>query len=277
MKHLLPRLEFLLQALFRSQRVCPHCRGGDTRVVARKYLLIRIRRCSNCLLGFTDPIYRSVFTKAFYEDAYDEKDLTTRMPDADELAALKASLFAGTNKDFSVQIGAMQRLAPGACWAEIGSSWGYFVFQARARSIDAIGTEPDRRRRAYGTNELGVPLFGTAAELKPASFDLVFTHHVLEHFTDLGSIFNELHQLLRPGGVLVVEVPNVDIDTHGRHALAMIGAVHPMGFDRKFFAASLPRHGFDRIAFHNSYEDLSGIGDELIGSSLIVVARRSEC
>ena len=59
MPNLLPRIEFGLQALVRRQRACPFCGGRDHRVVARKRGVLRIRRCADCHLYFTDPIYRS--------------------------------------------------------------------------------------------------------------------------------------------------------------------------------------------------------------------------
>lgn len=47
------------------------------------------------------------------------------------------------------------------------------------------------------------------ADLKPASFDAVVCRHVLEHLRDPVSSAEAMWRLLKPGGALFVEVPNV--------------------------------------------------------------------
>jgi SAM-dependent methyltransferase len=41
-----------------------------------------------------------------------------------------------------------------------------------------------------------------------ASFDVVLCNHVIEHIPDLARALSELHRVLRPGGLLVIGVPN---------------------------------------------------------------------
>jgi SAM-dependent methyltransferase len=47
-----------------------------------------------------------------------------------------------------------------------------------------------------------------AARLPEASFDEVLLWHVLEHIPDPRATLREIHRILRPGGILVVAVPN---------------------------------------------------------------------
>lgn len=46
------------------------------------------------------------------------------------------------------------------------------------------------------------------AGFEPASFDMVILWHVLEHVADPRALLAEIARLLRPGGVLIVAVPN---------------------------------------------------------------------
>lgn len=276
MKDMLSRIEFLLQSLVRRQRTCPHCERRECKIVARKYWVIRIRRCAGCGLAFTDPIYRSLFTGAFYEDAYDTGDLTTQLPTSQELAQLKATKFAGTNKDFSTQLAGLGVIAPGPRWAELGSSWGYFLYQAGLQKVDATGVELCVRRRTFGNDSLGVRIVANMDRLPDASFDLVYSSHVLEHFTDLRRIFADIHRVLRPGGMLVIEVPNVDLQQFGNQVLIMMGAVHPIGFDGRFFTNALPGYGFEDVRIYNDYAQLGQDGvSECSNDSLLVSARRA--
>lgn len=276
MRHLWPRLEFFLQAMISTQKCCPHCGSKGARIVARKFLFIRVRRCDRCDLLFTDPIYRSFLTRDFYEKLYDTSDLTTRVPEPAALAEFKRTLFAGTNKDFSQQLSGLSALGCGRQWAELGSSWGYFLFQAKERHLDVVGVEVCNRRREYGIQNLGVNIVPALKDLSDNAFDLLYARHVLEHFTDLSTVFAQLHRIVRPGGFVVIEVPNIDLERFGRRVLTMVGAVHPIGFDSRFFARALPGYGFDDVRFFDSYQDLVGDGAAAsTADSLLVRARKA--
>lgn len=47
-----------------------------------------------------------------------------------------------------------------------------------------------------------------AAELDAAPFDLILSFHVLEHIPDIGAETRQWYRLLKPSGLLLVEVPN---------------------------------------------------------------------
>ena len=82
-----------MQALFRRQRTCPYLRGSATTpIVARKNGVIRIRRCRDCFLYFTDPIYRSHLGD-FYESLYHAEGSDHDAAGRQTLGALRASNF----------------------------------------------------------------------------------------------------------------------------------------------------------------------------------------
>jgi predicted SAM-dependent methyltransferase len=63
-------------------------------------------------------------------------------------------------------------------------------------------------REHYGLEILPVAL--EEASFAPNSFDAVTMWDVLEHVHDPAATLNEIHRILKPGGVLVVRVPNLD-------------------------------------------------------------------
>ena len=275
MTNLLPRLEFAVQSLYRRQRTCPYCKSRETATVGRKHVVVRVRRCEECGLCFTDPLYRSSpLLGPLYDTAYGAEGSTTALPTAEELADLKRRSFAGTDKDFRDRIGTLLELAPGNRLLELGSSWGYFVFQARTLGFDAEGVELGRARREFGVRELGVPLVERLDELGDRRFDIVYSAHVLEHFTDLSTIFDELFARLVPGGLLAIEVPHFDLAGRGAAALANVGAVHPLGFTNEFFARNLPRHGFEVAGFFDGWENVPHRPAARSSESVIVVLGR---
>jgi SAM-dependent methyltransferase len=250
--NLIPRLEFGLQALVRRQRICPFCKTQNHAVVARKRGVVRIRRCASCGLYFTDPIYKSLLAD-LYGSLYRAEGSTTTVPDEPALRTLKATRFGASDKNCALQILALQRLGAGRRLLEIGSSWGYFLYQAEAAGFAAIGVEPGRLRREYGVRELGVDIRGSIDQVPETGFDLVYCAHTLEHITDVGQFFADCHARLRAGGLLVIEVPHFDLQAFGRRVLPIIGAVHPIGLSQPFFHAALPRAGFRCVGIFNEW------------------------
>ncbi len=254
MANRIARVEFLVQALFRRQDRCPYCGLGNADLAARKYWVIRVRNCRSCGLYYTDPIYRTVLSADFYNEMYRAEGSTTALPPEAELERLKSVCFRGTDKDFTDRIAVIRTIAPQGRLLEIGSSWGYFLFQARAAGVEAMGVEISDSRRRFGVERLGVAIVKRMEETGDTKFDVVYTSHVLEHFTDLSSIFRQVNAALVRGGLFVVEVPNFDFARHGREILNIIGAVHPLGFTTEFFRRALPGHGFQVRGIFGGWE-----------------------
>lgn len=93
---------------------------------------------------------------------------------------------------------------------EIGSGRGAFLEVAIARGHEV--TAQDISKDAVDTirQRLGIPAVAGPLEslgLESDTFDLVHMNHVLEHIPDPAKTLAEIRRLLRPGGVLYVEVP----------------------------------------------------------------------
>lgn len=77
-------------------------------------------------------------------------------------------------------------------------------------------------------------------------FDLILSHEVLEHVVDDARALAEMARVLRPGGRMVIFVPNrgYPFETHG---IFWRGKYH---FGNKLFVNYLPRAWRDRLAPH---------------------------
>lgn len=275
MKQLVVKSEFLLQSVLRyplSAR-CPHCRSPRQQLIARKYRVVRIVRCRECGLFFSRPIYRSWMSANFYDRLYSQATITD-LPDQAGLDHLVASGFRGAEKDASQVLATLRRHAarPRPTLLEIGSSWGYFLHQARAAGFAATGIEIAARRRQYGRDRLGLEIVGDWDEL-PAQrrYDVIYSAHVLEHFTDLSEIFEHIAAHLSADGVLFVEVPNFDPGQFGTRRLSIVGAVHPLGFDTQFFRSNLPRHGLEITGVFSSWDDVPEQPKTVSSGDVIIV------
>ncbi|MDQ3607705.1 MAG: class I SAM-dependent methyltransferase, partial [Actinomycetota bacterium] len=87
-----------------------------------------------------------------------------------------------------------------------------FVAAARAAGHDARGLEPSARGVAAAQAVYGLELERAAIEdaaIPPGSLDAVTLWHVLEHIDDPAGALARVAGWLRPGGVMLVGVPNV--------------------------------------------------------------------
>jgi SAM-dependent methyltransferase/ribosomal protein S27E len=262
-------ISYFLQGLKKKRVKCPYC-GSVPVVYARKYFVIEICRCLDCGLFFVNPFYLpKEGIESFYNDSYSSD--ATELPNVGSLELMKMNNFSGSRKDYNSRLIIIRELSNGNRLLEFGCSWGYFLFQAKTYGFESIGTEISKKRADFGRKNLGVNIFEDIASVE-GGFDLICSFHVLEHLTDLSTIFDEFHKRLLPSGSLIIEVPNFDPETRGEIVHSIIGKVHPLGFCKNFFERNLSRHGFSGINIAGSYEDLlKNPKDRLTPKDIIVV------
>jgi SAM-dependent methyltransferase len=132
---------------------------------------------------------------------------------------------------------------------DVGSGDGDFIFRARAHGWRVSGQEVNAAAvssaRAAGLDVREGEL--AAAGFKPSSFDAVRLWHVLEHVADPVGLLGEIRPLLRPGGILIVGVPD-----YGSPIRRLFGArwsglqprYHLSHFDRRTLTSALEKAGF---------------------------------
>lgn len=101
----------------------------------------------------------------------------------------------------------------GGRWLDLGSGSGEFLSLATALGAKAEGVEPHAGYSAYCQQTLGLTVrTGTleSCDYAQGSFDLIRLSHVLEHMRDPVASLATLRDWLAPGGVLYVEVPDIE-------------------------------------------------------------------
>jgi SAM-dependent methyltransferase len=95
---------------------------------------------------------------------------------------------------------------------DYGCGTGHFLAGAKEKGWQVTGLEPSTRARQEATERVGQPIQDASvlAGLAPSSFDVVTLWHVLEHVHTLNSTLDQLIAVLKPGGTLLLAVPNVE-------------------------------------------------------------------
>ena len=131
---------------------------------------------------------------------------------------------------------------------ENGCGVGMYVERLAPFGGKIFGLEYDFERAAEaGARSPGI--VNAAGERLPypdASFDLILSHEVLEHVADDAQAVREMVRVIRPGGRIVIFVPNrgYPFETHGIYWRGKYS------FGNKLFVNYLPRAWRNRLAPH---------------------------
>jgi SAM-dependent methyltransferase len=170
---------------------------------------------------------------------------------------------AGADPEYVSQMGArvrtfartlthIERLAGGrGRLLDIGTAAGAFLKAATDAGWDATGIEPNGWLAEWGREQYGVCIHVGSIDdvLLAGSFDVVTLWDVIEHTPDPMHVLVRVNGLLRPGGLLVVNYP--DIGSWIARALGrrwpFLSSVHLYYFTRVTMVVALERAGFDTI------------------------------
>jgi SAM-dependent methyltransferase len=284
----MPQLSFLGRVLlnYGTDKRCPYCNSQKTQLESRKYVVLQLRRCTDCGLRFRWPKQTLEFSENYYQRTY-KQGLTTELPDKETLDRYISSGFIGSPGDHSSTINVLKGLLPKGRVLDYGCSWGYATYQLKQAGYDAVGFEISKPRAEKGRRALGVEIVDTLQKLDAmpsASFDGVYASHVLEHLPSLKEVFAFFARVLKPNGVAMVMVPNCGgtlARELGPRWGPMLNEKHTLSLDADFFQKNMPHFGFNVLTLSDPYEPSqvkAALGQTALlpaeGQELMVVALR---
>lgn len=199
--HILPGLPYPYRG---SATDCPLCGSASHAPIARwdrRLKRLTTRLCGACGLFFTDPMPTEAELAAFYARLY-------RFSYQGAFGGLSARHGRRKAAEARFRLGVLERVAGplrGRRALEVGAGGGELVAALADAGARSEGLEPGGGGRDPRIAR------GTVAEADyPAeAFDLIVCLHVLEHLRAPMPALDRLRRWLAPGGVLYLEVPNM--------------------------------------------------------------------
>ena len=145
---------------------------------------------------------------------------------------------------------------------DIGAGGGEFCFMAQLKGFDVQGIEPNHGYSEFAREHYGIEVTTAGvADIPAQSADVVTMFHVLEHLAHPQQVAEKVWHILRPGGLWVIEVPNI---------LQADASPHNIYFKAHLFYYS--RHSLH--AATSRFFEVRHLQDD--GNLFAVLARRTE-
>lgn len=162
-------------------------------------LLDQLVKCKHCGLQYLNPRLKADVVLQGYSEGSDETFV---------------SQVAGRERTFAAALKRIEDLRPTrGKLLDVGTAGGSFLAVARQAGWQVAGCEPNRwlcewSRKHYGLEVVPGTLFDM--HLADASFDVVTLWDVLEHTADPKAVLEECRRVLKPGGLLLVNYPDIE-------------------------------------------------------------------
>jgi 2-polyprenyl-3-methyl-5-hydroxy-6-metoxy-1,4-benzoquinol methylase len=146
---------------------------------------------------------------------------------------------------------------------DLGCGGGEWLEMAREAGWEVAGSDPDPLARARAAAR-GIEVRESieAWDDQPESFDVVTMSHVIEHVHDPLATLASANRLLKPGGMLFVDTPNIEAIGHDRYGKDWRGLETPRHlviFNRASLVEALRRSGFVNIRYRMRSQPFVGM------------------
>lgn len=198
-------------------------------------LVDQLVRCRRCGFQYVNPRLRGDLVFQSYSEGEDPAYVS-------QIEARERT-FTASLDEIERALGRKGRLL------DIGTAAGAFVAAASKRGWDAEGCEPNQWLAQWGAAHYGIRIRQGSVFDHPyeaGSFDVVTLWDVIEHTLDPRQMLEHCRTLLKPGGLLVVNYPDIGswiARAMGRRWL-FLTSVHLYYFDRVSIRKMLESTGF---------------------------------
>ncbi|MGD8561507.1 MAG: class I SAM-dependent methyltransferase [Desulfarculaceae bacterium] len=210
-------------------------------------LLDQLVRCDECGLMYLNPRLKSEVIIEAYSGGQDPAFFSQAQ---------------ARERTFDRSLGLIEKHLPHKGRVlDVGTAGGSFLAAAHRRGWEVAGCEPNRWLAREGGQHYGIDIHaGTIFDmnLEDAGFDLVTLWDVLEHTPDPLAVLAECRRVLKPGGLLVVNYPDIaslPSRAMGRRWVFLL-SVHLYYFTPQTIRAALEKSGFTALLLQKHWQTL---------------------
>ncbi len=188
---------------------CKLCGSHDHHVIstrdAKSNLSLPISLCSQCGLAQQTSIPSNEELSIYYSHDYRQDYKKTYAPKLKHVKrAGEAALDRLAFLKKSAPITSSMKLL------DIGAGGGEFVYLSQKSGFISSGIEPNHGYSEFAKREYDADVETMSlAATESATFDVITMFHVLEHMASPDAVMKKIHQILNPGGIFFIEVPNL--------------------------------------------------------------------
>ncbi|AGC76552.1 methyltransferase family protein [Nonlabens dokdonensis] len=172
---------------------------------------------------------------------YESEDYLSHDDNQDSFFARCYNFAKGFNLKSKTSL--IRKFAQNGSVLDIGAGVGDLVLALKEAQLSATGFEPSEKARTVARNK-GVDLYASLNEVEANSFQLISMYHVLEHVPDVEKQKENILQLLKPNGVLILALPNYE------------------SFDAKYYNSYWAGYDVPRHLFHFNKKAVKSIFDK---------------
>lgn len=193
-------------------RHCPVCKGtGIQQVFKAKDFTVSgevfsVWHCDQCSHRFTNPVPDEASIGPYYqsEEYISHSNTSKGFINSIYQKVRKRTLRSKKKLLHKVSGKSNGRLL------DIGCGTGEFLNTVKESGWSVLGVEPDPGAREMGRSNYGLEILEADKffDIEEGQFDAVTMWHVLEHVHRLDEYMEKIHRLLKPGGTLIIAVPN---------------------------------------------------------------------
>jgi 2-polyprenyl-3-methyl-5-hydroxy-6-metoxy-1,4-benzoquinol methylase len=236
-------LESVLAPSTDSCPICGHP-SSQTVLVKNGYTLAR---CAHCHTVRVCPIPSNEFLREHYQDPayFDGKDEQGYRNYADVQKALLPH--------FQRRLRSIEKQIPKGHLLDFGCAAGYFLQVARAANWEITGIELAHEMAQRAAQLVQAPVVSSLDAISEKNFDAITLWEVIEHLPQPVTTLRQLHDSLRPGGMLMLSTPNTGHWQAIREPdlwLSYRPPSHLFYFTARTLEETLSRAGFERISIH---------------------------